>query len=47
LDVLEKRLASNPRFRPAQAAHAVRLAELASAAGKPMLRRKLEANGGR
>jgi hypothetical protein len=44
LEVLEKRLASNPRFRPAHGDHAARLAELASAAGKPALRRKLENN---
>lgn len=39
LEVLEQRLLSNPTFRPVQAA---RLAELASAAGKPALRRQLE-----
>ena len=42
LEVLEQRLLSNPSFRPAQAAHVARLAELASAAGKPALRRRLE-----
>ena len=38
LEVLEQRLLSNPGFRPVQAE---RLAELASAAGKPALRRRL------
>jgi len=42
LEVLEQRLLSNPSFRPVQAAHVARLAELASAAGKPALRRRLE-----
>jgi len=42
LEVLEQRLASNPRFRPARAEHTVRLAELASLAGKGALRRRLE-----
>ncbi|TLY64913.1 MAG: hypothetical protein E6K52_00685 [Gammaproteobacteria bacterium] len=42
LEVLERRLASNPRFRPARADHTVRLAELASLAGKGALRRRLE-----
>ncbi|MGH8219451.1 MAG: hypothetical protein ACREUT_12955 [Steroidobacteraceae bacterium] len=41
LDVLERRLASNPRFRPASAAHAARLRELASLAGKRTLHRAL------
>jgi hypothetical protein len=41
LEVLERRLASNPKFRPAQAAHGVRLAELASLAGKRSLSRQL------
>jgi hypothetical protein len=42
LEVTERRLASNPQFRPAQAAHALRLAELAALAGKRALRRQLE-----
>jgi hypothetical protein len=42
LEVLEQRLHSNPSFRPTQPAHVARLAELASAAGKPALRRLLE-----
>lgn len=41
LDVVEARLASNPKFRPAQNAHTLRLAELAAAAGKRALRRQL------
>jgi hypothetical protein len=41
LDVVEERLASNPKFRPTQTAHALRLAELAGAAGKRALRRQL------
>ena len=44
LEVLEQRLLSNPSFRPTQPAHVARLAELASAAGKPALRRRLESN---
>src|SRR5262249_2248038 len=44
LEVLERRLLSNPSFRPAQSAHVARLAELAAAAGKPALRRRLESN---
>jgi hypothetical protein len=44
LEVLEQRLLFNPSFRPAQPAHVTRLAELASAAGKPTLRRRLESN---
>ncbi len=43
LDVCEERMTSNPKYRPTDAAHAVRLAELASAAGKRALRRQLEA----
>jgi hypothetical protein len=39
LEVAELRLASNPKFTPAQAP---RLAELAGLAGKPALRRKLQ-----
>jgi hypothetical protein len=42
LEVLEQRLRSNARFRPTQRAHVARLAALASAAGKPALRRLLE-----
>lgn len=41
LDVLERRLASNPRFRPASPAHAARLRELAALAGKRSLQRAL------
>ena len=41
LDVVEERLASNPKFKPTQAAHTLRLAELATAAGKRALRRQL------
>jgi hypothetical protein len=41
LDVVEERLASNPNFKPTQAAHTRRLAELATAAGKRALRRQL------
>lgn len=41
LEVVEERLASNPRYRPRDAAHATRLAELAAAAGKRTLRRQL------
>jgi hypothetical protein len=43
LEVLERRLASNPRFRPAPLAHAVRLRELAAFAGKRALHRALGA----
>jgi hypothetical protein len=42
LEVLEERLASNPKYRPTQATHVVRLAELATAAGKRSLRRRLD-----
>jgi hypothetical protein len=45
LDVVEKRLAKNPSYRPANAAQATRLVELAGAAGKRALRRQLEAAG--
>jgi hypothetical protein len=38
LEVAEQRFAMNPQFRPVNAA---RLAELASLAGKPALRRQL------
>jgi hypothetical protein len=41
LEVVEERLASNPNYRPKHQAHAVRLAELAAAAGKRALRRHL------
>jgi len=41
LDVLERRLASNPRFRPASPAHATRLRELAALAGRRSLHRAL------
>jgi hypothetical protein len=44
LEVLEQRLLSNPSFCPAQPAHVARLAELASAAGKSALKRRLESN---
>jgi hypothetical protein len=42
LEVLEQRMARNPRFMPASS-HRARLAELAGVAGKPALRRQLEA----
>ncbi|HUI60932.1 MAG TPA: hypothetical protein VLX90_11945 [Steroidobacteraceae bacterium] len=41
LEVLEQRLAGNPDFRPALPAHTLRLAELAAAAGKKALQRRL------
>ena len=41
LQVVEERLASNPNYRPKNAAHATRLAELATVAGKRTLRRVL------
>ena len=41
LGVVETRLRDNPQFALAQASHAVRLAELARAAGKPALARTL------
>jgi len=41
LDVLERRLASNPRFRPASLPHAARLRELAALAGRRALHRAL------
>jgi len=41
LQVVEERLASNAKYRPAQPAHASRLAELAAAAGKRALQRRL------
>jgi len=43
LEVLERRLASNPSFRPAEALHAKRLTELAALAGKRSLQRQLAA----
>jgi hypothetical protein len=46
LDVVEERLASNPKFKPAQPAHTRRLAELATAAGKRALRRQLSPDEG-
>jgi hypothetical protein len=42
MEILERRLAANPRFRPGSA-HRPRLAELATLAGKPALRRHLDA----
>jgi hypothetical protein len=41
LEVLERRLASNPRFRPASPVHAARLRELAALAGRGALHRAL------
>jgi hypothetical protein len=41
LEVVEERLASNPRYRPKNPTHSTRLAELAAAAGKRALRRQL------
>jgi hypothetical protein len=41
LEVVEERLAANPKFTPSHPAHALRLAELAGAAGKRALRRQL------
>jgi len=41
LEVVEQRLAANPKFMPSHPAHALRLAELAAAAGKRTLRRQL------
>jgi hypothetical protein len=41
LEVVEERLAANPKFKPTNAAHTLRLAELAAAAGKRALRRQL------
>ncbi|HEY2590542.1 MAG TPA: hypothetical protein VGI35_03035 [Steroidobacteraceae bacterium] len=45
LDVLERRLASNPRFRPASSVHAIRLRELAALAGRRSLHRALGETG--
>jgi hypothetical protein len=42
LEVVEERFASNPLYRPKSAQHALRLAELAAAAGKRGLRRQLD-----
>jgi hypothetical protein len=44
LDVVEERMASNPAYRPRNAAHTARLVELAAAAGKRALRRQLESH---
>jgi hypothetical protein len=44
LETLEQRLAQNPRFLPSSSQRA-RLADLAGRAGKPALRRQLEAAG--
>jgi hypothetical protein len=41
VDVVEKRFATNPAFQVADPAHCIRLAELAAAAGKRSLQRKL------
>jgi hypothetical protein len=41
LEVVEQRLASNPNYQPKHDAHTVRLAELAGAAGKRGLQRRL------
>lgn len=41
LEVVEQRLATNPNYRPKNAAHTFRLVELATAAGKRALRRQL------
>lgn len=43
LDVLERRLASNPRFRPKSILHATRLRELAALAGRRALHRAIAA----
>ncbi len=45
LETLERRLASNPGFRPAQPDHAQRLRELAAFAGKRALCRQLDSAG--
>jgi hypothetical protein len=45
LEVVEERLASNPTYRPKNSTHAMRLVELAAAAGKPSLRRQLSGGG--
>lgn len=42
LGIVEERLASNPKFRPAEEAHTIRLAELAGFAGKRALQRQLD-----
>ena len=45
LEVVEERLATNPRYRPKNPGHATRLLELAAAAGKRTLRRQLTDEG--
>jgi hypothetical protein len=45
LDVVEERLATNPLYRPKDFTHATRLLELAAAAGKRTLRRRLAEDG--
>jgi hypothetical protein len=45
LEVVEERLATNPRYRPKNPGHATRLVELAAAAGKRALRRQLAEDG--
>lgn len=45
LEVVEERLATNPRYRPKNPAHTTRLLELAAAAGKRTLRRQLADEG--
>ncbi len=45
LEVVEERLATNPRYRPKNPGHITRLVELAAAAGKRALRRQLAEDG--
>lgn len=45
LEVVEERLATNPRYRPKNPANTIRLVELAAAAGKRALRRQLTDDG--
>jgi len=45
LEVVEERLATNPRYRPRSPGHTTRLVELATAAGKRSLRRHLAHDG--
>jgi hypothetical protein len=45
LEVVEERLATNPRYRPNNPGHTTRLVELAAAAGKRRLRRHLANDG--
>jgi len=45
LEVVEERLATNPRYRPRNPGHITRLVELATAAGKRALRRQLAEDG--